>query len=91
LEFNSLTHDARKHATQTDASVKAIGGVLMQNDKDGRINIVSTASHILTPAEQRYTMCEQELMAIVYALRKFRVYIYGHKVTLNTDNKSLIF
>jgi hypothetical protein len=63
----------------------------MQKDKDGRINIVSTASRILTPAEQRYTTCELELMAIVYALRKFRVYIYGHKVTLNTDHKSLIF
>jgi len=63
----------------------------MQKYKDGRINIVSTASRILTPAEQRYTTCELELKAIVYALRKFGIYIYGHKVTLNSDHKSLIF
>jgi len=75
----------------TDASVKAIGAVLMQRDKEGRSNIVSTASRVLTPAEQKYTTCEFELLAIVYALRKFRIYIHGHKVTLNTDHKSLTF
>jgi len=83
--------DSQDYIINTDASVRAIGAVLMQRDKDGRINIVSTASRIPTPAEQRYTTCELELMAIVYALRKFRICIYGHKVTLNTDHKSLIF
>lgn len=83
--------NTQDYIINTDASVKAIGAVLMQKDKDGRINIVSTAWRILTPAKQRYTTCELELMAIVYALRKFRVYIYGHKVTLNTDHKSLFF
>ena len=63
----------------------------MQKDKDGRINIVSTTSHILTPAEQKYTTCELELLAVVYALRKFKVYIYGNKVTLNTDHKFVVF
>jgi len=63
----------------------------MQKDKDGRINVVSTTSRILTPAERMYTICELELMAKVYALRKFRIYIYGHEVTLYTDHKSLVF
>jgi ribonuclease HI len=83
--------DTQEYIINTDANAKAIGAVLMQNDKDGRINIFSIAWRILTPAEQRYTTCELEVMAIVYALRKFRVYIYEHKVTLNTDHKSLIF
>jgi hypothetical protein len=83
--------ESQDYISNTDASVKAIGAVLMQRDKDGRINIVFTASRILTPAEQRYTTCELKLMAIVYALRKFRICIYGHKVTLNTEDKSLIF
>jgi ribonuclease HI len=82
--------DTRNFIINTDASAKAIGAVLMQKDKDGRINIASTASRILAPAEQRCTTCKLELMAIVYALRKFIVYIYGHKITLNTDHKSLI-
>jgi hypothetical protein len=55
-------------------------------------NMVSTASRVLTPTEQRYTTtCEQELLAITFALNKSRVYTYGHKICLNTDNKSLTF
>ena len=75
----------------SDASSRAIGAILMQHSKDGNINIVSTASRVLTPAEQRYTTCELELLAIVYALSKFRIYIYGSKVILNTDNRALTF
>jgi ABC-type bacteriocin/lantibiotic exporter with double-glycine peptidase domain len=52
---------------------------------------VSTASRVLTPTEQRYTTCEQELLGIMLALEKFRIYIYRHKIILYTDNKSLTF
>jgi hypothetical protein len=75
----------------TDASSKAIGAILMQKDSEGNVNIVSTASRVMNPAEKRYTTCEQELLAVVYALEKFRVYVYGNKIFVNTDNKSLIF
>jgi len=81
--------DNQDYIINTDASVKAIGAVLMQKDKEDRTNIVSTASRVLTPVERKYTTCELELLAIVHALRKFRIYVYGHKVTLNTDHKSL--
>jgi hypothetical protein len=42
-------------------------------------------------AEKRYTTCEQELLAVVYALEKFRVHVYGNKIFVNTDNKALTF
>jgi len=42
----------------TDASMKAIGAVLLQQDREGNTNIVSAASRVLTPTEQRYTTCE---------------------------------
>jgi len=83
--------DNQDYIINTDATVKAIGAVLMQKDKEDRTKVVSTASRVLTPAERKCTTCELELLAIVYALRKFRIYIYGHKVTLNTDHKSLTF
>lgn len=79
------------YTINTDASAKAIGAVLSQQDQEGNKNIVSTASRVLTSTEQRYTTCEQELLGIIYALEKFRIYIYGHKVILHTDNKSLTF
>lgn len=83
--------DTQNYIIINDTSANAIGAVLLQKDKDGRINIISTASRILTPAKQRYTTCKLELMVIVYTLWKFRVYIYGNKVTLNPDHKSPIF
>jgi hypothetical protein len=74
-----------------DASAKAIGAVSMQQDREGNRNIVCTASRVLTATEQRYTTCEQELLGIIFALKKFRLYIYGHKILLYADNKSLTF
>jgi hypothetical protein len=52
---------------------------------------VSTAFRVLTQTEQRYTKCEQDLLGISFALGKFKIYIYGHKIVLYTDNKSLMF
>ena len=54
--------DFQDYIINTDASAKAIEAVLMQNNKDGRINTVSTASRVLTPAAQRYTTCQLELL-----------------------------
>jgi len=63
----------------TDPSGKAIGSVLMQQDENGYFNIISIASRVLKPAEQRYTTCEKELLAIIYALQRFKIYNYGRK------------
>ena len=67
----------------TDASSKAIGAVLLQRDSEGNVNIVSTASRVMNSAEKRHTTCEQELLAVVYALGKFRVHVYGNKIFVN--------
>ena len=75
----------------TDASGRAIGGVLMQTNREGETHIVSTASRVLTETERRFSVTEQELLAIVFALSKFRTYIFGCKVYLRTDNKALSF
>jgi hypothetical protein len=40
---------------------------------------------------KRYTTCEQELLAAVYALEKFRIYVYGNNIFVNTGNRALIF
>ena len=76
---------------QTDASCSmAIGAVLMQKDPEGNVNIVSTASRVMNSAGKRYT-CEQELLAIVYALEKLIVHVDGNKIFVNNHNRDLIF
>ena len=74
-----------------DASGRAICSVLLQERDDGGFSIVSTASKVLNQNEQRYTTCEKELLAIVYALQRFRIYTYGRKVTLFTDDSTFHF
>jgi hypothetical protein len=74
-----------------DASGKAIGSVLMQHDENGGFHIISTASKVLKPAKQPYTTFEKELLAIIYTLQRFKIYTYGRKIVLFTDNQSIMF
>jgi hypothetical protein len=64
------------YSIDTDASNKAIGAVLKQTGRDNETLIVSTALRVLSPVESRYSVAEKELLATVYALEKFRIYIY---------------
>jgi len=45
--------DDNQYYINTDASVKAIGAVLMQKDKEDRTNIVSAGSRVLTVPERK--------------------------------------
>ena len=66
-----------------DASGWALGAVLLQ---DGRP--VAFESRKMAPAELNYTVSEQELLAVVYALRTWRCYLEGCKgLVIVTDHK----
>lgn len=43
----------------------------------------------MTPTEQRYSAQEREMLAIVYALHKWRGYIEGSPILVRTDHESL--
>jgi hypothetical protein len=79
------------YVIHTDASARAIGGVLMQVDNEGKLRIISTTSRVLNSTDQRYSTCEQELLAIVHSLQTFRIYVYGRKIKLYTDSQALTF
>jgi hypothetical protein len=81
--------EGQNFSVYTEASKNTIGAVLIQSDGHGESRVISTASRVLTPAERKYTTCEQELLAIVYALQKFRIYVFGHHIKVHTDNKAL--
>jgi hypothetical protein len=79
------------YSIYTDACRYGISAILMQRDANGQAHIVSTASRVLTAAECKFSVCELELLAVVYALQKFRLYIFGQHVIVYSDNKALSF
>lgn len=69
----------------TDASKVGLGGVLMQKQKDGNTKVVMYYSRQTTKEEMRYHSYEQETLAVVCALKYFRVYLVGVKFKILTD------
>jgi hypothetical protein len=59
-----------------DASDYAVGAVLGQK-KDKKSIAICYASKVLDFAQANYTTTENELLAVVYALEKFRTYLVG--------------
>ena len=73
-----------------DASKFAIGCALMQHDADGKERVISYQSRQLKAAELRYPVHDKELLAMKYALVKFRVYLMGEsRFAMYTDHASL--
>lgn len=70
----------------TDASKYALGAVLSQEGKP-----ICYASRTLNDTEQKYTTIERELLAIVWATKQFRPYLFGVKFTLYTDHRPLVW
>ena len=69
---------------QSDASLKDLGCVLLQDGKP-----TCYASRSLNEAESKYSNIERELLAACWALEKLNHYVYGKKVILETDHKPL--
>jgi hypothetical protein len=63
---------------------------MVQVDPDGRERVVSFQSGQLKAAEKNYPVHDKELLAMKYALVKFRVHLLGSKpFVIYTDHASL--
>jgi hypothetical protein len=72
----------------TDASGYAIGAALCQDHGKG-LQPCAFLSRKMNDHERNYPVHEQELLAIVHALREWRHYLLGNKITIITDHRSL--
>lgn len=74
----------------TDASERGLGAVLMQETMEGEVSTISFAPRALSPNEQKFSVVEKEMLAAVWAMEKFRQFIWGLRFKLRTDHKPLV-
>jgi len=83
LQLYKLDRETELH---TDASMYGYGAMLLQrSDDDQLFHPIYYASGKTTVAEEKYPSYELEVLAIVKALRKFRVYLLGISFKIVTD------
>ncbi|RVW23461.1 Retrovirus-related Pol polyprotein from transposon 17.6 [Vitis vinifera] len=71
-----------------DASDQAMGAILGQRD-EGKPYVIYYASKTLNEAQKNHTTIEKELLAVVFALDKFRAYLVGAPIVIFTDHSAL--
>ena len=71
-----------------DASDLAMRAVLGQRE-DGKPYVIYYASKTLNEAQRNYTTTKKELLAVVFALDKFRAYLARSSIVVFTDHSAL--
>ena len=90
-EIPCLAHysSIRPNTITTNASTKGLGATLWQEQENGDLKPIAFASRFLSDTEKKYAINELELLAVVWGLEHFRLYIYGKPVKLLTDHQAL--
>ena len=74
---------------ETDASIAGLGAVLAQKQADGLVQPIAYASRTLQDHEKRYRITELEGLGVVWAVKHFQPYLYGHHCDIYTDHEAL--
>ena len=74
----------------TDASNIGLGAILAQYDpNDKRDHAISYIGKLLSKPQKNYSVMERECLAVIWAVRQFRSYIYGQEFIILTDHSAL--
>jgi RNase H-like domain found in reverse transcriptase len=80
-----LADPAKPYIVMCDESAVGLGAVLEQESENGP-HPVAFASREPSGAERIYPVHERELLAIVYALKEWRLYLHGSRFVINPDH-----
>lgn len=81
-----MPNPKRPYELYTDASGYAVGAVLEQDGKP-----VGFHSQVMTPVQQRYSIYDQELLALIVALEKWKHLLRSASVIAYTDHQALMY
>lgn len=80
----ALFDPAAQLEVHTDACKLGVGAILLQNSNTG-LQPIAYYSRQTSPEEQRFHSYELETLAVITALRRFRVYLLGTTFKVVTD------
>ena len=83
--FTRLSH---LFEVMCDASGLALGVVLGQR-MDKILHPIYYVSKALNEAQNNYTLTEQELLAMVFAFKKFCFFFHGTRIIVHTNHSAL--
>nr|GEZ57125.1 DNA-directed DNA polymerase [Tanacetum cinerariifolium] len=66
-----------------------VKGAVLGQRHEKHFRPIHYASKMMTDAESNYTTTEKEMLAVVYAFKKFRSYLIMNKSIVHTDHSSL--
>ena len=102
LVFEQVKHELCNHpilklpdcdkafVLRTDASDTGLGAVLLQRHDDTLFPVAYISKKLL-PRERNFATVERECLAVVWAVQRFQVYLYGREFILQTDHGSLSY
>ena len=74
---------------RTDASDVAVGGTVSQEDDEDIERPIAFASAKLSEVQRRWSTVEREAYAIIFALQRFDVIVFGSPILLYCDHSPL--
>ena len=86
-----IVDHTRQLSLFVDASDIAVGAALTQCDNQGRFRPIAFASSKLTPTQQRWSTIEREAYASLWALQKYKYWIFGTRIVLYSDHNPITF
>ena len=92
-DSDSLAHFDPDLPTQlrADASLKGLGGVLLQEQPNGDLRPVAYTSRTFSQREQNWSTIEQECFALVHCVSVWHHYLAGQPFCILTDHRNLTY
>lgn len=83
--------NAKRSELHTDASANGLGALFLQSDEDNQLHPVYAISRRTTDTERNYHSSKLELMAIVWAIERLRIFLINIKFVVVTDCQALTY
>ena len=77
-----------QYILDTDTIAVEVGAVVSQI-QEGKERVIAYYSKTLSPLERNYCVTRKKLLAVVKAVKHFKLYLYGTKFKLRTEHASL--